>query len=172
MTVCTIHSFQDHVALQNDLNELETWTKNWGMRFNSKKSYILSIHQNSKFFYTLNGDLLKQVEDNAYMDVLLSKDIKWHKYISNVTKKASQTLGFLNRNFCTCPIDCRRTAYLHYYVPSWNMQVPCGIPTSRRISTSSNKSNTKLHALSPSNIVLGKKAVLQKCWIPMKSQVF
>ena len=38
--------------------------------------------------------------------------MKWHKHISNVTKKASSTLGFLRRNLRTCPIDCRRTAYI------------------------------------------------------------
>ena len=53
----TIHSFQDHIALQNGLHELETWAKNWGMHFSSKKCYILSVHQNSKFFYTLNEDI-------------------------------------------------------------------------------------------------------------------
>ena len=89
----TIHSFQNHSAVQNDLHELKTWTKNWGMHFNSKKCYILSVHLNSQFFYTLNGDILKLVEDNPYLGVLLSEDMKWHKHISNVTKKASQTLG-------------------------------------------------------------------------------
>ena len=108
----TIRSFQDHIALQNDLNELETWAKNWGMRFNSKKCYILSVRQKSQFFYTLGGDILKQVEENPYLGVLLSDDMKWDKHISNVTKKASQTLGFLRRNLRTCPIDCRRTAYI------------------------------------------------------------
>ena len=82
------------------------------MHFNSKKCYILCVHQNSQFFYTLNGDILKLVEDNPYLGVLLSEDMKWHKHISNVTKKASQTLGFLCRNLRTCPLDCRRTAYI------------------------------------------------------------
>ena len=108
----TINSFQDHLTLQNDLLELETWAKNWGMRFNFKKCYILSIQQNSQFFYALNGDILKQVEGNPYLGTILSKDMKWHKHISNVTKKASSTLGFLRRNLRTCPIECRQTAYI------------------------------------------------------------
>ena len=75
-------------------------------------AYYISMHQNSQFLYTLNGDMLKRVEDNPYSGVLLSEDMTWHKHISNVTKKASQTLGFLRRNLCTCPIDCRHhTAY-------------------------------------------------------------
>ena len=113
----TINSFEDHLILQNDLLELETWAKNWGMRFNSKKCYILSIQQDSQFFYTLNGDILKQVEENPYLGILLSEDMKWHKHISNVTKKASSTLGFLRRNLRTCPIDCRQTAYISLVRP-------------------------------------------------------
>ena len=81
----TINSFQDHLTLQNEMLELETWAKNWGMRFNSKKCYILSIQQDSQFFYTLNGDILKQVEENPYLGILLSEDMKWHKHIPNVT---------------------------------------------------------------------------------------
>ena len=87
------------------------------MRFNSKKCYILSIQQDSQFFYTLNGDILKQVEENPYLGILLSEDMKWHKHISNVTKKASSTLGFLRRNLRTCPIDCRQTAYISLVRP-------------------------------------------------------
>ncbi len=70
------------------------------------------MKQHSQFFYTLSGDILKQVEDNPYLGVLLSDDMKWHKHISNVAKKASSTLGFLRRNLRTCPTDCRRTAYI------------------------------------------------------------
>ena len=113
----TINSFEDHLILQNDLLELETWAKNWGMRFNSKKCYILSMQQDSQFFYTLNGDILQQVEENPYLGILLSEDMKWHKHISNVTKKASSTLGFLRRNLRTCPIDCRQTAYISLVRP-------------------------------------------------------
>ena len=51
---CTIHSFQDHIALQNDLHGLETWVNNWGIHFNSTKSYILSVHQNSYSVFLLH----------------------------------------------------------------------------------------------------------------------
>ena len=113
----TVNSFQNHPTFQNDLLELETWAKNWGMRFNSKKCYILSIQQNSQFFYTLNGDILKQVEENPYLGILLSEDMRWHKHILNVTKKASSTLRFLRRILRTCPIDCRQTAYISLVRP-------------------------------------------------------
>ena len=40
-----IKNQNDHLILQNDLNELEKWAAKWGMRFNAKKCYILSIRQ-------------------------------------------------------------------------------------------------------------------------------
>ena len=42
----------------------------------------------------------------------ISQDLKWHTHICNISKKASQTLGFLQRNLKHCSMDCRRTAYI------------------------------------------------------------
>jgi hypothetical protein len=39
----TIHTMQDHIDLQSDLHQLEIWAETWGMKFNAKKCYILSI---------------------------------------------------------------------------------------------------------------------------------
>ena len=38
-----IRSQQDHITLQQDLQNLEKWAKTWRMKFNAKKCYILSI---------------------------------------------------------------------------------------------------------------------------------
>jgi hypothetical protein len=38
-----INNENDHTTLQNDLKNLEKWASDWGMRFNAKKCYILSI---------------------------------------------------------------------------------------------------------------------------------
>jgi hypothetical protein len=52
--------------------------------------------------YRLNNDIVEQVEENPYLGVLISEDLKWTKHIANITKRASQTLGFLRRNLRTC----------------------------------------------------------------------
>jgi uncharacterized membrane protein len=36
----TIKTAKDHQKLQADLEQLEIWAKDWGMRFNAKKCYI------------------------------------------------------------------------------------------------------------------------------------
>ncbi|XP_071158235.1 uncharacterized protein [Mytilus edulis] len=82
------------------------------MRFNAKKCYILSIKNKSQKFYTLDGHILQQVKHNPYLGLQISDDLKWTTHISNVTKKANSTLGFLRRNLRFCPKDCKKTAYI------------------------------------------------------------
>ena len=87
--------------------------KNWGMKSNVKKCYILSIRNKLNYmFYSLDDSILKNVTSNPYLGLKIAQDLKWHIHISNITTKANRTLGFLQRNLQHCPLDCRRTAYL------------------------------------------------------------
>jgi hypothetical protein len=45
-----IKTQQDHITLQQDLQHLENWTQSWGMKFNAKNCYILSIRGKSKYY--------------------------------------------------------------------------------------------------------------------------
>ena len=107
-----IKTADDHNILQADLKNLEVWAENWGMRFNAKKCYILSIRNKSQRFYSLNGHILQQVQNNPYLGLQISEDLKWTTHIANVTKKANSTLGFLRRNLRHCPKDCKKLAYI------------------------------------------------------------
>ena len=99
--------------LQKDLIELEKWANNWGMKFNAKKCYILSIADKGKHkFYELNQYLLKHVENNPYLGLIISKDLKWATHIDQIRKKASSTLGFVQRNLKRCPKSVKKTAYI------------------------------------------------------------
>ena len=50
----TIKSAKDHQLLQEDMKSLEAWAKDWGMGFNAKKCYILSIKKQKPAFLQLN----------------------------------------------------------------------------------------------------------------------
>ena len=108
----TVTSQSEHQAIQDDLKNLETWAEEWGMRFNAPKCYILPINGICPYFYELNGTFLKQVDNNPYLGLLISKDLKWATHIDYICKKASSTLGFLRRNLRHCPTNCRKTAYI------------------------------------------------------------
>ena len=107
-----INSIKDHHTLQHDLQQLEIWAKKWGMRFNAKKCYIMSINNKSSHFYELDKHILQQVPENPYLGITISEDLKWTSHINKISRKANSTLGFLRRNLKHCPESCRKTAYL------------------------------------------------------------
>jgi hypothetical protein len=107
-----IRKRDDHVTLQKDLDNLEQWAHNWGMKFNASKCYILSIQQKSSQFYQLSGQILQQVQSNPYLGVVFNENLKWSEHIAEVAKKANSILGLLRRNLRFCPQNCRRTAYI------------------------------------------------------------
>ena len=67
-----IKSQQDHQTLQEDLKSLELWADKWGMKFNAKKCYIMSMRQKSNYFYQLDQYILEQVKKNPYLGLLTS----------------------------------------------------------------------------------------------------
>jgi hypothetical protein len=89
----TIKTAKDHQKLQADLEQLEIWANNWGMRFNAKKCYILSINKKSNKFYSLDNHILQEVQYNPYLaNLQISNDLKWSMHINNISKKANATL--------------------------------------------------------------------------------
>ena len=60
----------------------------------------------------MGGIPLQIVNDCLYLGVNISHDLNWKNHISHITKKASQTVGFLRRNLRNCPINCRKLAYI------------------------------------------------------------
>jgi len=107
-----IRTFQDHLALQADLKRLEEWASQWGMRFNTQKCYVLPTKSKSQFFYSLGEAILQHVEQNPYLGIQLSSDLKWSTHITGLCKKIGSTIGFLRRNLQNCPQECRRLAYI------------------------------------------------------------
>ncbi|VDI06712.1 Hypothetical predicted protein [Mytilus galloprovincialis] len=103
---------QDHQLLQNDLASLEEWAEKWGMRFNAKKCYVMSVNNKSSHFYKLDNHILQQVQQNPYLGVIISDDLRWSAHIAKTVKKANSTLGFLRRNLRHCPKDGRKQAYI------------------------------------------------------------
>ena len=107
-----IRKGEDHDILQEDLDRLEKWAKDWGMRFNTGKCNILSVKKKSNYQYSLNSDTLKEVDNTPYLGVLISNDLKWKPQIFKQTNKANSILGFLKRNLRNCPSYCRKSAYI------------------------------------------------------------
>ncbi|XP_076449970.1 uncharacterized protein LOC143286316 [Babylonia areolata] len=81
------------------------------MRSNAQKCRLLFIKSTSSYLYSLGEVILKQVQGTPCLGVQIASDLKWSPHISNISRKAGSTLGFLRRNLRNCPKDCRRLAY-------------------------------------------------------------
>ena len=109
-----IKSYADHRKLQEDLANLEKWAETWGVEFNAKKCYILSVKKQNIFLLsTLWGNTKNcSVNNTTYLGINISNDLKWATHIKDICSKASSRLGFIRRNLQHCPLTTRRNAYL------------------------------------------------------------
>ena len=59
---------------------------------------------------TLGTDL-ENDESIKYLGVTITSDLRWNTHVSNVCTKVNRTLGFLRRNFYSCPQEVKEAAY-------------------------------------------------------------
>ena len=109
----SVNDQADVDQLQQDLNAVFDWGLKWGMRFNVKKCHMLIVARERTLsttharFYTMNGDVVRPVEEATYLGVTLTHNMSWDSHIRSVEAKASRTLGFLKRNLKGAPYYLR-----------------------------------------------------------------
>ena len=100
----TINSLSDCLTLQQDLDSLQVWERDWDMEFNPSKCQVLHITRNKnvlKHKYSLHDQVLVSVPDAKYLGLDLSLDLSYNKHISRITTSANKTIGFIKRNITT-----------------------------------------------------------------------
>ena len=90
------------------------------MRFQPSKCNMMQLsrkrkhHVNTTYYYLLlflEGTALVTLSHIKYLGVYISSNLDWTKHISETCKKASRTLGLLNRNLAFCQPDIKEKAY-------------------------------------------------------------
>lgn len=110
----TIHSVQDTLQLQSDLDKLSEWEQKWKMGFNISKCHIMHVSRSRRTInttYTLHNEPLSVVSQATYLGVEVSSNLSWTPHINKVTSKASQSLGFLKRNIHSAKKPTKVAAY-------------------------------------------------------------
>ena len=70
------------------------------MKFNLSKCSVLHWGGgNIGSSYMLDGNVLREADDEKDLGVIISKDMKFKSNISAQIKKANRTLGMIKRNF-------------------------------------------------------------------------
>ena len=76
-----IKSDEDARRLQQDLDALQKWEREWQMNFHPEKCQIIRICTNKRFrretTYTLHGHILEAVESAKYLGVTIGEDLQW-----------------------------------------------------------------------------------------------
>ena len=111
-----IESPMDFQILQDDLNSLAQWETNWQMKFNVAKCHSMRVtrHRPDKhiqFDYTLHQQRLEQVQSAKYLGITITDDLDWDQHISEISAKATKTLGFLRRKLAFAPRHTQEVAY-------------------------------------------------------------
>ena len=109
ISYCTEHAISsqaDCTLLQKDIDSLIQWSNIWQLPFNFKKCEFLRI--TNKFSpiittYQMGAKTINQVTSAKYLGITINEKMQWAEHISNITKKASASLGFLHRNLKNCP---------------------------------------------------------------------
>ena len=72
-----------------------------------------------QFNYTLHQQTLEQVQSAKYLGLTITDDLDWGQHISEITCKATKTLGFLRRNLAVVYKTLVRSQ-LEYAAPIWD----------------------------------------------------
>ena len=127
-----IESPMDCQILQDDLNSLAQWETDWQMKFNVAKRHSMRVTRHPpdkhiQFDYTLHQQRLEQVQSAEHLGITITDDLDRGQHISEISSKATKTLGFLQRNLAFVPRHTKEVAYktlvrpkLEYAAPIWH----------------------------------------------------
>ena len=65
----------------------------------------------------MNTKTIKQVTSAKYLGITINEKLQWAEHISNISKKANVTLGFLHRNLKKCPSFIKNSCYKSLILP-------------------------------------------------------
>ena len=118
-----IKSNHDAFILQQDLDRLQAWEKDFNMEFHPKKCKVLSVTNKTKPLktsYKIHNETLESVDSAKYLGVEIHKKLKWKVHVANICKKSNQIINFLQRNLRGCTRSIKTKAYNIYVKPILN----------------------------------------------------
>ena len=105
----TIHTKDDCITLQEDLNTLQLWANEWQMMFNPDKCELIR----NILFYMITVFLRKiEVASSVkYLGVYIDEHLTWKEHVKHTISKANVARAFLQRNIASCPREVKDTCY-------------------------------------------------------------
>ena len=111
-----VDSITDAMLLQEDLNNLESWSNSCGLVFNEEECKSLSITRCNEpiiYPYKIKGKQLTSTPTEKDLGIWIASDLTWSKHVLNCCARANKLLGYVKR--CSGEISnvrARRSLYL------------------------------------------------------------
>ena len=84
-------------------------------------------HKQVLFDYSLHNQTLENVQSAKYFGITITDNMDWGQHVSEISSKATETLGFPRRNLAFAPRSTKEVAYktlvrpkLEYAAPIWS----------------------------------------------------
>ena len=101
------------------------------MNFNVAKCHSMRVtrHQHHKqilFDYSLHNQTLENFQSTKYLGITITDNMDWGQHVSEISSKATKTLGFLHGNLAFAPWSTKETyktlvrPKLEYAAPIWS----------------------------------------------------
>ena len=116
-------------TIQGDLNTLEKWSDTWLLRFNAGKCKCMHMgNSNQNVKYTLNGEVIQDVNEEKDLGVYLTSDCKPSMQCTKAAATAMQSLRTIKRTFKYVDKDSFAVLYKAYIRPHLEYSVQAWSP--------------------------------------------
>ena len=111
----------DFQILQNCLNILAQWETDWQMKFNVAKCHSMRVTRHLpdkqiQFDYSLRQHKFEQVQSTKYLGITITDNLDCGQHISDISCKATMTMGFIRHNLALSPWHTEEVAYKPKYL--------------------------------------------------------
>ena len=121
--------------LQEDINKIVKWTRNWLMKLNESKCKLMHIGgKKENHLYTIESfdglsvTALTKTTLERDLGILISSDLKWKSQITSCANKASKILGMLTRTFEYRSLELIKLLYTTFVRPHLGFAVAVWSP--------------------------------------------
>ena len=95
-------TLSDHIALQEDITAVFTWSQDFSMDFNFKKFIHLSVKNKLDTIYTISDTRIPRSDSHKDLGITLSVDLSWNKHYNTIAAHAYKVLGLIHQTFSSC----------------------------------------------------------------------
>ena len=86
-----VNSIEEHAGMQEDLNKLQSWSKEWQMLFNVEKCKVMHFgRRNAGYSYQLDTRILDEVIEEKDIGITITSDLKASQQCTHAYIKANK----------------------------------------------------------------------------------